>query len=177
MITPNANTRQVYLPAGSWIDFWSNARHTGGQNIQWNNTDQSQFPLFVREGAVVPMLLGDVRTLCDANYVNDPQVSTSGTGLQLQVYPGGDSGFTMFDGTDVQSHGDSGSGRVTIASAARRLTVRILATEPASVRRDGAAMPRQQFSLTGAAGWQFNAAEGLIEIGFDHPGGTSTIEY
>ena len=170
-------TRNVYLPTGNWLDFWTHERHAGGQAIDWHNNDQTKLPLFVLEGAVVPMLLSDVRTLCDANYVNDPQVSTAGTGLQLQVYPGGDSGFRVFDGTDVQCHGDSGAGNVTIASAARRVTVRILATEPASVRRDGAAVPRQQFSLTGAAGWQFNAAEGFIEIGFDHAGGTSTIEY
>jgi alpha-D-xyloside xylohydrolase len=40
MIRPNANARQVYLPAGNWVDFWTNARHTGGQTITWTNTQQ-----------------------------------------------------------------------------------------------------------------------------------------
>lgn len=177
MIAPDATARVVYLPAGNWLDFWTNERHAGGQNVTWTSRDQSRMPLFVREGAIIPMLPTDVRSLCDANYVNDLQVSTAGTAMQLQVYPGGDSSFTVFDGTDVQCHGDSGSGTVRIASAARRVTVRILAGEPASVLRDGAAVPRQPFSTAGAAGWQFNAAEGFIELGFDQPSGTSTIKY
>jgi alpha-glucosidase (family GH31 glycosyl hydrolase) len=53
IITPNANTREVYLPEGNWFDFWTNARHSGKQTITWTNNNQSQLPLFVREGAIV----------------------------------------------------------------------------------------------------------------------------
>ena len=50
MVTPNSNTRGVYLPAGStWIDFWNHERHAGGQTIQWTNANQSQLPA-VRSG-------------------------------------------------------------------------------------------------------------------------------
>ena len=33
-------------------------------------------PLFVWEGGIVPMLLSEIETLWDANYVNDPNVKT-----------------------------------------------------------------------------------------------------
>ena len=78
MIEPKATERQVYLPEGDWFDFWTNERHTGKQDITWKNPaqpdpPQSKIPVFVRSGAIVPLILGeDVQTLCDANYVNNP---------------------------------------------------------------------------------------------------------
>ena len=87
MPTPNATTRNLYLPQGDWIDFWNHSSHPGGQTLTWTNADQSQLPLFVRAGAVIPMLPADVRTLCDANYVNNPAVTTRGDDLLFQVYP------------------------------------------------------------------------------------------
>ena len=58
-----ATGRLVHLPASAagWFDFWTNTRQTGGQTITWTNTNQAQFPLFVREGAIVPLLLTDDR--------------------------------------------------------------------------------------------------------------------
>src|SRR5262249_29638957 len=86
MVTPNAPTRGVYLPAGTWIDFWTHERHPGQQTIQWTSTDPLRFPILVRQGAIVPMLLDDVQTLCDANYVNNPQIASPNTGLLVAIY-------------------------------------------------------------------------------------------
>jgi hypothetical protein len=39
--------------------------------------DPSEFsPVFAGEGTIIPMLGSDVRTLCDANLVSNPRVST-----------------------------------------------------------------------------------------------------
>ena len=87
--------RDVFLPAGQdWIDFWNNDRHAGGQIVTWTEKDQLRFPLFVREGAIVPMLLDVPDTLCDANYVNNPAINAPTEGLQFLVYPRGSSSFT-----------------------------------------------------------------------------------
>src|SRR5262249_55775616 len=107
MITPNANQRTVYLPAGAWFDFWSNQRRNGGSNITWTNANQQQFPLFAREGAIIPMLPDGVMTLCTADYVNNPAIQTPGTGLVVLVYPGGSSQFTVYDDTVI--HCDTGA--------------------------------------------------------------------
>jgi alpha-D-xyloside xylohydrolase len=113
MVTPNATAREVYLPQGTWLDFWTNARHDGGQLVTWTNANQAQMPLFVREGAIVPMLPNDVRTLCDRNSVDDPQVSTMDSGLLVQIYPGGGSDFTVFDGTQIHCDGAAAAGTIT----------------------------------------------------------------
>jgi alpha-D-xyloside xylohydrolase len=175
MLTPNATTRTLYVPRGDWIDFWDNARHTGGQTVTLTNPNQSQLPLLVRAGAVIPMLPTDVRTLCDANYVNDPTVSTRGDDLLFQVYPAGASSFTVFDGTQAQCQGDATAGAVTVTATARNIVLRILANAPAAVKRDGQPLP--QAAAPGAPGWRFDATTGFLEVNFSHPGGRTTMEY
>jgi alpha-glucosidase (family GH31 glycosyl hydrolase) len=177
MITPNATSRQVYLPAGTWIDFWSNEAHAGGQNITWTNADQSKFPLFVVQGAVIPMLLVDPVTLCDANYTNNATVKTPGDGLLFLIYPGGQSGFTVFDGTDVRCAAAAGSLTVTLTSATRAIELHILTAEPAAVTRDGAAMTKVTAAQFAAAneGWFEDPQLQKLRIKFQHAGGTTTI--
>lgn len=177
MLAPNATTRNIYLPSGNWLDFWTNAQHRGGQTVTWTNTNQAQIPLFVRQGAIVPMLLSDVRTLCDANYVNDPQVSTMDKGLLIQLYPGGTSDFTVFDGTQISCQGAAPAGTITVLSTPRSVALRILADEPKAVHRDGTVVPRQAAPAPGTAGWHYDADAGFIEIRFTHSGATSIIEY
>jgi len=177
MITPNANSRQVYLPAGTWIDFWSNEAHPGGQNITWTNADQSKFPLFVAQGGIIPMLLADPVTLCDANYTNNAAVKTPGDGLLFLIYPGGQTGFTVFDGTDVQCVAAAGSITVTLTSAVRAIELHILTAEPAAVTRDGAAMTKVTAAQFGGAteGWFEDPQLQKLRIKFQHGGGTTTI--
>jgi alpha-glucosidase (family GH31 glycosyl hydrolase) len=180
MMAPNATGRAVYLPAGRWLDFWTNAVHQGGQTVTWANPDQTRMPLFVREGAIVPMLPTDVQSLCDAAYVNNPLVSTPDGGLLVQVYPGGVSHFSVYDGTAIDAQGNSASGTVTLSSPARSVQVRILANEPAAITRDGTLLPRltapADFAVADS-GWQFDATTGFIMVKFLHAGGTTEIQY
>ena len=63
LVAPILNTnpeRDVYLPAGTWIDFWDEKETiTGPVRISWNKgwnlEDRGKFPLFIREGAIIPM--------------------------------------------------------------------------------------------------------------------------
>lgn len=180
MITPNANNRQVYLPAGAWIDFWSNARHVGGQDIEWNNADQSQFPVFVREGSVIPMLLNGTDSLCDANYINNPAVRAWDNNLLFLIFPAGRSGFTVYDGTTMQCETMTTGTTVTVSSVARSIQLQVLAGPPATVQRDGVALPKfasaAQFSV-GGDGWVSGAPSGFISIRFQHIGGNTTIQF
>jgi len=178
MITPNANSRDVYLPAGTWLDFWTNQIHTGGQNITWSNLDQSRFPLFVVQGAVIPMLLVDPVTLCDANYTNNPAIKTPGNGLLFSVYPGGQSGFKVFDGTDLKCVAAAGNVTITLNSAVRAIELHIVAPEPPAVTRDGAEMAKvtaAQFPAVNE-GWFEDPQLGKLRIKFQHAGGSTTIQ-
>jgi alpha-D-xyloside xylohydrolase len=118
-----------------------------------------------------------VRTLCDANYVNNPQVSTTDGSWLIQAYPGGAAEFSAYDGTQLECQGTAAAGTITISSAARTITLRILADKPAAVRRDNVALPEQGTPGSGIPGWRYDAATGFIEVDFTHSGGTTVISY
>jgi len=51
---PGATAREVYLPAGSWYDFWTNERHDGPTALAVA-APLDRIPLFVRAGAILPL--------------------------------------------------------------------------------------------------------------------------
>jgi alpha-glucosidase (family GH31 glycosyl hydrolase) len=80
-----ATSRKVYLPTGTWYDFWTGKQVAGGATITAEAKLESM-PLFVQAGALVPT--GPVR-----QYWNEP-VSEPVT---LTVYSGADGHFTLYD--------------------------------------------------------------------------------
>jgi alpha-D-xyloside xylohydrolase len=179
IVVLNANTRQVYLPAGNWFDFWTNERHAGGQTIAWQSPNHTQFPLFVREGAIVPLLPEDVQTLCDANYVNNAGVSTPTEALLFLIYPGSHtSQFRVHDGTAIQCQTTGATRTVTLSSGARPVIFQVLADEPVGVTRDGQALLKRTTLADFRAadtGWRFDAATGFLFIKFVHASGSTEI--
>jgi alpha-D-xyloside xylohydrolase len=188
-----ATERTVYLPSGAWRDFWTHERHQGGQAVTYRSANQRQFPLFVREGAIVPMLLAEVDTLCGANYVNNPEIRTPDDGLWLLMYPADVSAFTLYDGTSVRCERSGSQRTVTLSSGPRRLILKLMVSEPATVTRDGVnlerfaappgldtsngswALPAQL--QAGSPGWTYVPTPGWLLIGFTHGGGMTRITF
>ncbi len=185
--------RPVYLPRGNWRDYWTQERHAGGQEITYRSADQQQFPLFVREGAIVPMLRDEAETLCDANYANNPGVKTPNEGLWLLIYPAGASSFTMYDGTSIRCERSGAQRTVTLDSTARPVVLKIFADEPATVTRDGVSL--QRFSTpagfdasnsswalppdldAASSGWLFAPTARFLLIRLQHVGGLTRISF
>lgn len=84
-----ASSRAVYLPRGRWFDFWTEETHEGGREIT-RAVDLEMMPLFVRAGAIVP--LDPVRQFT-GQQVDGP--------LTVQVYPGADAVYRMYDDDGV----------------------------------------------------------------------------
>jgi len=84
-----AASRSLYLPRGTWYDFWTNERVRGGREIV-RKVDLATIPLYIRAGAILP--LGLVRQYT-AEAVDGP--------LTLTVYPGEDGALSLYedDGT------------------------------------------------------------------------------
>lgn len=74
----------VYLPEGTWYDFWTHARFDGEQWIEVAAPLEGM-PLFVRGGAIVPMVP-----------VMQHFVPYAG-GLTVRVYPAGTSHFELYE--------------------------------------------------------------------------------
>jgi len=58
ILRPSTTARAVYLPAGEWIDYWTNEHYEGGQNIL-ADAPLDRLPLYIRAGAVIPTLMSD----------------------------------------------------------------------------------------------------------------------
>jgi alpha-D-xyloside xylohydrolase len=176
IVTNLATTRTVYLPAGNWYDFFTQQKFAGGRHVTWSNADQTRTPLFVREGAIIPMISTNVLSLCDAAYVRNPNLATWDGSLQFLVYPTTNSSFTVYDGTRLQCR-TTGSGiTLTLSSRPRLVALKILSAQPLRVERNG--VPLSQFAdAAGLAradqGWQYEAP--FVRVKLDHAGGPARI--
>ena len=100
VVEPNATTRQVWFPPGTWYDFWDDATFTGPGYIDVP-APIDQIPMFARAGSLLPLLSQPVVTLANAA-ANDLLGK-----LELRVYPAGDDAgarhnITFHDGSSIQ---------------------------------------------------------------------------
>lgn len=118
VVSKGATTRHLYLPRGSWFDFWTEERVAGGRGID-RAVDLATMPLHVRAGAIVPM--GPVKQYVD-EVVDAP--------LSVTVYPGSDGMFTLYDDdgkTFAYQKGDFMRLAMTWNDASARFSVRLAA--------------------------------------------------
>jgi alpha-glucosidase len=80
-----ARNRKVYLPAGRWYDFWTGSVLEGDREIT-ADAPLERIPVFVKAGAVIPRV--------------DPKQHTDEmpwTVLMLEIYPGENGSFTLYE--------------------------------------------------------------------------------
>ena len=80
-----ATHRRLYLPRGSWYDFWTGERVEGGREID-RDVDLETMPLHIRAGAIIPN--GPAK-----QWVDQPVEGP----LTVSVYPGADGSFTLYE--------------------------------------------------------------------------------
>jgi alpha-glucosidase len=86
VVQEGATTRTLYLPSGSdWVDYHSDVVYPGGQSISVP-APLERIPLFVRAGSLLPS--GPV-----LQHVGEPVTPW----LRLDVYPGPDSEFVLYE--------------------------------------------------------------------------------
>lgn len=78
-------TREVYLPKGTWFDFWTGTSQAGGRTIVVA-APLARIPVHVRAGSIIP--IGPV-----LEYVS--QVSSAQ--IELRIYPGASGEFTLYE--------------------------------------------------------------------------------
>ncbi|HVM95038.1 MAG TPA: TIM-barrel domain-containing protein, partial [Candidatus Acidoferrales bacterium] len=102
--------RQVILPPGDWIDWWTGTRYSGAQTIT-HDAPLDTLPLFVRAGAIIPLLRPTIDAIAptDAPDRVDSLATSAGVlyvrvAVALDNGAGGSaqSGFELFDGTKLE---------------------------------------------------------------------------
>lgn len=80
-----AQTRVVYLPEGTWYDYWTGQRYEGKQYLN-TLAPLDQVPIFIKGGAVIPMQE-------TVQYLGGKPADH----LTLRIFPEGSSEFTLYD--------------------------------------------------------------------------------
>ena len=104
VIEPGAKTRKVYLPAGcKWYDWNDKFRcYEGGQSIEVP-VDMATIPLFIREGAIIPMAENQLMSM-ERDHM---------TALHLTLAPGGERSYVLYDDDGVSNNYRQGEYRKT----------------------------------------------------------------
>jgi alpha-glucosidase/alpha-D-xyloside xylohydrolase len=85
VVEKGATSRRLYLPKGSWFDYWTDERLEGGREID-RSVDLETMPLHVRAGAIIPH--APVREYTEQQ-TSEP--------MTVVVYPGADGTFTLYE--------------------------------------------------------------------------------
>ena len=186
----NQRKRDVYLPAGTWFDYYTNTKTVStGQNLTdvplWRN-GKFQLPAYARAGAIIPKMYVDDQTM---NVLGKRADGTTRNELVARVY--GDttaSSFTLAEddgvdrrlpdgreadhGPDPAAVGDhatvgiaASSGTYTGATSSRANVVELVAdTQASAVTLNGSALTQYANKAAfdaAASGW-YNAGGNLV---------------
>ncbi|MFE5661519.1 NPCBM/NEW2 domain-containing protein [Streptomyces sp. NPDC056517] len=177
----------IYLPKGTWIDYWSGRTYEGPVTVDDYSAPLDTLPLFVRAGATVPMWPGDIRSYTDR---------APGDPIAWDIYPKGDSSFELYEDDGVTREHRTGryatqraevrapqrgAGDVTVRIGASKGTYTGKATArpyaftvhtgdaPGAVRLDGRKLPaltsRAAFDAA-SQGWWYDRDErgGVVRV-------------
>jgi alpha-glucosidase len=162
--------RNVYLPRGTWYDYWTDHRSDGRQEITVN-APLDRIPIFVRAGAIIPMQ--QVVEYTDQAPINP---------LTFEIYPDGDSSREYYEDDGLTFDYRQGvwlrqtlsvstsRDHVTVSLSAREGTyspparslvfsIHLQRNRPASVQIDGNSLEAQtsdQAWESAARGWKFD---------------------
>ncbi len=178
--TQGATSKNVYLPAGEWYDFWNGGRAQGpGTKSYVAGTDS--IPVYAKAGAIVPLNL-------NANYELGGTIGNSVTSypnLVFRVYPSGTSSYDYFEDsagvtrtiTSTESFGTHTT-TVSVPALTTTSTVQVASTKPTSVTRNGTTLTQQASvaALTGVAeGWYWDPVRQLTFVKLPSAGAARTV--
>lgn len=189
VLEPGAASRKVYLPAGcKWYGFHDFTCYEGGQTIEVPVTLES-IPMFLREGAVVPMADNQLMSM-ERDHTTD---------LHLILAPGGDRTYVLYDddgvsndfkkgvyretaihmsGSDVVTVDVTSNGRYT--DHVERVLVEMIRKDrsPFWVALGGRKLPhflnRRKFEAA-ETGWYYSQTKKAVLVKYPNPKADSTL--
>lgn len=111
--------RSVYLPQGIWYDFWTNQQYQGKQTMEVH-VPLDKIPLYVRAGAIIPMLPDDIQTLIARHEKMDISIDAIDDRRILQVWPGKNGQLETWEGLSALLEREDGNQKLTIFSKEKR---------------------------------------------------------
>ncbi|MBB6239275.1 alpha-glucosidase (family GH31 glycosyl hydrolase) [Pedobacter sp. AK013] len=114
--TKGAITRSVYLPAGTWFNYWTNQKYEG-KSYHHVVAPLDTIPLFVKAGSIIPM---------------QPEMTYSGEKpvdvITVDVFPYGESKYEMYEDdnlSDAYKTGNFALTKITSSLTAANFTLKV----------------------------------------------------
>ncbi|MGO9275434.1 MAG: glycoside hydrolase family 31 protein [Terriglobia bacterium] len=116
VVTEGATTRTLYLPTGSWVNYWTGEIMEGGKEVAVP-APLEEIPILAKAGSVIPFTRPDLDTL--AADLAGEKYQTLDNSLVWRIFPSREpttASFTVYDGakvsveqspTTIQVQGDS----------------------------------------------------------------------
>jgi alpha-D-xyloside xylohydrolase len=102
VIDAGATTRDVTVPPGAWID-WFSGETLEGPGTATVEAPLLKLPLYLRAGGVVPLLRPTIDTVAPTTQPERVDSFDTDAGvLHVATWPAADGAFTLWDGTAVQ---------------------------------------------------------------------------
>ncbi len=156
--------RTVYLPKGEWTDYWTGRSYQGGETVEVH-APLDRMPLFVRSGAMIPMLPDDVDTLIPRNERISKDVVTIDDRRVIEIWPGEAGTFSTWEGMKAKMKANGSSGRIEITSAKETpVELRFRSREIKTLSAGGAAVPCEYTADNGTAVCRIKLNKGKTEI-------------
>jgi alpha-glucosidase len=169
---------QVYLPKGTWYDYWTEHRATGPAEVSVD-APLDRIPIFVRGGAIIP-------TQQTVQYTDEAPINP----LTFQIYPGGNSSRQYYEDDGLSFDYQKGSSlteNLSVSSTEKGLTVEVTARQgfytpparslvfeihaqhhrPGSVEVNGQALASQQSQEmyeNASRGWIYDRDKNILSI-------------
>src|SRR5262249_32472607 len=142
MVQPGTH-RSVYLPKPSdgatWIDYWSGRESPGGQEIEVQ-APLERIPVFVRSGAIIPMLPDNIDTLIPRSPEMSKDVIAIDDRRVMQIWPGQGRSLQTSEGISA-----------TITRSANGATLQLSSKSPRPIEL------RRMFAGAAGANWSLDA--------------------
>jgi alpha-glucosidase len=183
--TEGASSRSIYLPSGTWIDYWNGQAHDGGRTIDYPAPLET-LPLFVKAGAILPMQP-------EMAYVDEKPVDP----LTLEIFPAGESSTELYedDGKSLgYQQGAFALTRISSSAGAKTIDVRVEAPAgtfvvaprsfefklhvdaPRRVLVNDRPAPRLETTASASAGgWSYDTGAGVLWVRTEPGKKTSSV--
>lgn len=171
VVWEGARTRSLYLPKGSWVDFWTGQILEGGRRVEVP-APLERIPILVRAGSVIPFVDERIETL--AQDLAAGKYRTLDNSLTWRVFPAAgpsQTSFTLYDGTRAIAEQESSQIQVKVERSPVIRQYEIVlpaATAPREVTVSGQRLDRLDDSGYRARkkGWWLDSAKGTLHALF-----------
>ena len=163
----------VPFPPGGWFDWWTGERIEGGETIIVD-APLGTLPLYVRAGAIIPLLRPTIDTLSPVGEALAGEIESfhNETGrLYVDVTRGPAHRFEMYDGTVLSHTMDAPDSPAGIAIQAGRIftegaqfKIMGISELPSAVQMNGSALTEGLGDEDALSGWQYDEASQTLTI-------------